>query len=70
MTLNCNWCGKAHEQPAQSALEALATCCRVPRRMLSDCDVCDERPGARIVWVHGIETVVCAVCAGDEIEED
>lgn len=26
----CNWCGKRHIQPAQSALQALATCCKVP----------------------------------------
>lgn len=26
----CNWCGKPHIQPAQSALEALARCCKVP----------------------------------------
>lgn len=26
----CNWCGKRHVQPAQSALEALARCCKVP----------------------------------------
>lgn len=28
----------------------------------SDCDICGQHPGARVIWVLGTETVACAHC--------
>lgn len=37
--------------------------------MTAFCDVCDKRPGNRMVIVCGIETWVCDVCSGWEPDE-
>lgn len=36
-----------------------------PRWRLSNCDICDERPGIAVLIVHGCETVVCGHCSDD-----
>lgn len=36
----------------------------------SICDCCDERPAIRKVFLYGIETLICAECAGDDDDDD
>ena len=42
-----------------------------PPRRLSYCDICDERPGVKVVTVYGTETIVCGACSDDpEADEE
>jgi Zn-finger nucleic acid-binding protein len=34
----------------------------------ANCDVCDSRPGVRSVLAYGIETWVCDLCSGVELD--